>query len=1018
MAASIFRRAQDEFIKHLSQEEENDFKSTDLGTLHQVILKLQKEQQEKRAMKYMKRLDPFLKSMERYGQVVETFLNISNMVAFIWGPMKFILLTANMYTDAFNAVLDAYQDIGEQIPLLTDFEIFASNTHMMEILGLIYTDILEFHREALRFFRKSCMSSANVPSLAHANPTPSSLDEESRASIMEFQEIRAVQQKADDQLALTEKAQEEAHRSSVKSWLSGFSNEGEQDCHRQVRSLCPGSGRWLFGNPCFQRWLDLNYCDTPLIWLTGIPGAGKTILASVVIDELISKAKNKDIAIAYFFCKYGDKSRNSFLAILRSLLIQLLPKTPDLLSYIYEKAAMSSDSVLSSPELAKDLLEILINNCAKNRTIFLVLDGIDECENQQRKEIACWFQARSDALPANEQKNFRCLFVSQDDGVSRKWFNQLPKITISSVDSKADIKDFATVWHKRIEEKFGELRTPGLHIANIVSARSQGMFLFAKLMLQYLEDQPSRESLVKELDPSKFPVRLNEAYDRIMQRMLEFRSRPMQNEIRKVLGWIVCSPRPLRWREIQGAICINLDAEITIIEQQLLETPKSLFAAFIEMRPNGMVDLVHSTAREYLIQSEYVQVLQVHRSLAILSMGFLSMPQVSASMSQDEISTELLNGVYAFLDYSSACWAFHLQAGIPKKSSEAENQELRELGETLETFTDIHESPNSKKIAVPKPLQQALAKLLVDANSSQAVQAVAWSLKQIGMGGQSPCTDEALDLWEIIASIRNVLEASSSSSVIPGSACEKSLRQYYGDKLFKCTRVSCYYYHEGFSTFEERRRHTSKHDLPFLCIVLNCPHATFGYDTQAKLKKHLFEFHAIDMIEETEFPPLPQLPQATSSNDHPPGLTCRICGKGFTRGHNLKNHERSHAGQKEFKCGKCDSFFVRQGDRKRHEDQHEGEKRICFGVLDDGTEWGCKAEFSRQDKREAHFRKAGKKCIMPLLKERLRKNRDAGLADTDGPDELFSEGRVVLPRFKEFLRICDLLEGEEIQASE
>lgn len=455
-----------------------------------------------------------------------------------------------------------------------------------------------------------------------------------------------------------------------------------------------------------------------------------------------------------------------------------------------------------------------------------------------------------------------------------------------------------------------------------------------------------------------------------------------------------------------------------VIEQQLLEAPKSLFAAFIEMRPNGMVDLVHGTAREYLIQSEYVQLLQVHRSLAILSMGYLSMPQVSASMSHDEISAELLNGVYAFLDYSSACWAFHLQAGIPKKSPEAENQELRELAETLETFADIHESPNSKAIAVPKPLQQALAKLPIEVDSSQSVQAVAWSLKQIGVGSQSPCTDEVLDLWEIIASIRKVLEASSSSSVPPGSDRGKSLCQYYGDKLFKCTRVSCYYYHEGFRTFEERRRHISKHELPFLCIVLNCPHAIFGYDTQTKLKKHLFEFHAIDRIEETEFPPLPQAPQAISINKHPPSLTCRICGKGFTRGHNLKNHERSDTGKKKFKCGKCDKHFKRQADCKRHEDQHKGEKHICFGVLDDGTEWGCKAEYSRQDTREAHFRKVGKKCILPLLKERLRNNRDAGLADTEGLDELFCEGRVVLPRFKEFLRICELLEDEEMEASE
>lgn len=91
------------------------------------------------------------------------------------GPMKFILQVrvvkqgpgprhgwlktfqeASMHIEVLNTILDAYQDIGDHIPLLEDFLLFDSHPHLRQLLVMIFTDILEFHREALRHFRKPC----------------------------------------------------------------------------------------------------------------------------------------------------------------------------------------------------------------------------------------------------------------------------------------------------------------------------------------------------------------------------------------------------------------------------------------------------------------------------------------------------------------------------------------------------------------------------------------------------------------------------------------------------------------------------------------------------------------------------------------------------------------------------------------------------------------------------------------------------------------------------------------------
>ena len=70
--------------------------------------------------------------------------------------------------------------------------------------------------------------------------------------------------------------------------------------------------------------------------------------------------------------------------------------------------------------------------------------------------------------------------------------------------------------------------------------------------------------------------------------------------MRQVLGWIVCAKRPLRWREIQGAICVDLEQQNVNFERKLLDSPRGLFAALVEIQTDGSVELVHSTARQYV----------------------------------------------------------------------------------------------------------------------------------------------------------------------------------------------------------------------------------------------------------------------------------------------------------------------------------------------------------------------------------------------------------------------------------
>ncbi len=49
--------------------------------------------------------------------------------------------TASTYAEAFNALLAQYE------------QVFKDKTPLQQVLSLIYTDIMEFHRSAMKYFR-------------------------------------------------------------------------------------------------------------------------------------------------------------------------------------------------------------------------------------------------------------------------------------------------------------------------------------------------------------------------------------------------------------------------------------------------------------------------------------------------------------------------------------------------------------------------------------------------------------------------------------------------------------------------------------------------------------------------------------------------------------------------------------------------------------------------------------------------------------------------------------------------
>ncbi|KAK4183543.1 hypothetical protein QBC35DRAFT_456177 [Podospora australis] len=132
----------------------------------------------------------------------------------------------------------------------------------------------------------------------------------------------------------------------VRSWLSPEDMMADQENYQELRERYPGTGNWILRNNLVMSWLDPDANVNPILWLTGIPGAGKTILASTIIEAAV---KQSDAKVAFVYCKDGNRNRNNFLSTARNIVYQLSRDNEVLTEYI--DAIMSKEGHQASRDI-------------------------------------------------------------------------------------------------------------------------------------------------------------------------------------------------------------------------------------------------------------------------------------------------------------------------------------------------------------------------------------------------------------------------------------------------------------------------------------------------------------------------------------------------------------------------------------------------------------------------------------------------------------------------------------------
>ena len=150
----------------------------------------------------------------------------------------------------------------------------------------------------------------------------------------------------------------------------------EESFRTSLRLRYPTTGFWLTENDIFTRWVRGS--DNHL-WLSGIPGAGKTVLSSLVIQRCLAQA-TQGRAVAFFYCDYKDKKSQNIVNILGTLASQLARQNEQSFQLLkaYASTLRPQRQLPRNPE-AQELLQLFKKMATTFEDVRVIVDGIDEC---------------------------------------------------------------------------------------------------------------------------------------------------------------------------------------------------------------------------------------------------------------------------------------------------------------------------------------------------------------------------------------------------------------------------------------------------------------------------------------------------------------------------------------------------------------------------------------------------------------------------------------------------------------
>jgi hypothetical protein len=340
---------------------------------------------------------------------------------------------------------------------------------------------------------------------------------------------------------------------NVQSWL----NPTDYDAHssefrRHLSSQAPATGLWICNTSQYQQWQTSQVHGS--LWIKGVPGAGKSVIAASMIQHLRT-TNDSNTPVLYFFFRQIISANRRPRSLIRDFLAQLLPYSTRLQGVL--QPLKSTDMDDSSDET---LWGYLLTGLSSVEKAYCVVDAMDEMELLPDNV----FLGRLNKLATFQPNTVKLLMTSRPKQYLQ---SSLRDVSIVHISLEEDLvgKDIGLYLTHRLNQWTG-LRDQKIlreTLISTISERSRGLFLYARLLLDQIESRlgtPETETRVYLENLAKnLPIGLEEMYNS----MLFQQSHRFDMNIQVFLLKLAThSSRALRLNEMANALAVTFPSEI------------------------------------------------------------------------------------------------------------------------------------------------------------------------------------------------------------------------------------------------------------------------------------------------------------------------------------------------------------------------------------------------------------------------------------------------------------------------
>ncbi|KAF5488036.1 Vegetative incompatibility protein HET-E-1 [Colletotrichum fructicola] len=468
------------------------------------------------------------------------------------GDFIAVLDKAKLYRERFADAPDHFDSLGREI---------ASLTSILEYIGRVEDQLTENEKEALVApIKESTKLLGELENIYNDN---TSLEKHEGMSTLSYDSgitmnvhfLSAIKGFRDSEAIHTTKQvvtsihdeQTSRREREILDWLTATDYAPQQRDHLSRRYT--GTNQWLLDSDEYKSWVS---GQNQTIICPGMPGAGKTIMASVVVDDLSHRYHDdSDVGIAYVYCNFKDQERQNHYDMLSSItkqLAQCRSPIPSSLKELYDAYQRKKTS-----RTLEDTNSVFQAIASFHHRVFIVIDALDECESKSRQALL------SDIARLQKRHPTNVLATTREIPEIIESFTFKHASTIRIQASDVDVSRYIS---SRIPDMQSFVqRRPEIQeeIQEGVLYRINGMFLLAKLLIDSLSCKTTPKAVRKALaaasaEDDTYAYFYDEALERI--RVQPFAHVQLANQ---VLSWVVFAKRPLGMNELQHALAVEED---------------------------------------------------------------------------------------------------------------------------------------------------------------------------------------------------------------------------------------------------------------------------------------------------------------------------------------------------------------------------------------------------------------------------------------------------------------------------